>query len=260
MKIRDSFALWPIAPFGGEDDKDESGNSATGSDTGAGAGGAAGDRDEAGKASGASKSDNDDDDDDDEDEFKGLTPAEIKALAKKNASDAKEAERKRKAAQKILDDQERAKNDETTNLKNDFQVLKEENTTLRSTMTRQAIIGAIRDDTRYEWHDPEMVAQQLDPAKVTVDDNGRVEGIKGSLPKVAKDHPFLLKKDNTTDAGNGSGAGGNGNGARGGAIGGGSNGGPTGFQPGQGGTSGGAGNEVDSKKLAENYPALAARV
>ena len=72
--------------------------------------------------------------------------------------------------------------------------------------------------------------------------------MKAQLTKVAKDHPFLLKKDNTNQ---GSGQQNNGTGS--------GTSGPTGFQPGQGGASNGGG-EIDRKKLAEEYPALASRI
>lgn len=257
MKTRQDVALWPIMPFGGEGEEGspdavEGSAGNTGSEDNAGSGA----KDE--KAS-AAKGSEDADDDDEDDEYKGLTPAELRKIASDNAKKAKDAEKARKAAQAKIDAEERKKNDNETNLTKDLESAHTENATLRAAMTRMAIIGAIRDDARYDWHDPEMVAQQLDPEKVTVDENGRVEGIKASLPKVAKDHPFLLKKDNTLENDKGNSSNGSG-GTRSGAIGGGSNGGPTGFQPGQGGTSGGAGNETDTKKLAENYPALAARI
>lgn len=251
MKSNTAFSLWPIIPFGGEGDEDN--GSAGNGDAQGGAGGNAdsegsqGDSGSggAGGAQGGKADSASDNDDSDEDEYAGFSAKELKRIAadkSKEASDAKKESARLKAKE---DAEERKKNDDVTNLTKDLTTEREVTATLRATVTKQAIIGAIRDDSRFEWHDPEMVAQQLDPEIVKVSDDGKVEGVKASLPKVAKNHPFLLKKDNTKDGG---GQGNNGN-----------NGGPTGFQPGQGGASGG-GSETDTKKLAENYPALAARM
>lgn len=240
MKIRDSFALWPITPFGCEGEEDPPAG-----DAGAGDG-------KPDVKSGKATDKPDDDDDDDDDEYKGLTPAELRKIASDNAKAAADAKKEAKKLTDAQEAEERKKNDENTNLKKDVADRDETIATLRATMTKQAIVGVIRDDTRYEFHDPEMVAQQLDPTVVTVDDNGTVTGLKTALPKVVKQHPFLVKKDNTVEN-----DGKNGNSNNNGNNGSGNGSGPTGSQPGQGGTSGGGGNEVDVKVLAENYPALA---
>jgi len=260
MNVRESFALWPIVPFGGEDGDDGAGDAGDGASGASSAGGAngQGSQGNSGKGgtgapagTGGTETTDDDDGDDDEDELKGLTPAELRRIASDNAKAAKEAEKQRKAAQKIIDDAERKKNDENTNLKKDLEAEQKKTARIESVMTRQAILGAIRDDRRFEWHDPEMVAQQLDPEVVKVDENGKVSGLKNALPKVAKDHPFLLAKDNTNaDGKNGKGNGNNGSGGQG----------PSGFQPSQGGSSTGGGDEIDTKVMVDHYPALASRV
>lgn len=263
MKSNTAFALWPIVPFGGEDDKTNTDAGNGGADgANGGNGNPQGSQGNSGKggegsADGKGKADtsNNDDDDDDADEFKGLTIAEVRRIAADNAKKAKDAEKETKKFKDAQDAEERKKNDDVTNLTKDLATERDTVATLRTTVTKQAIIGAIRDDSRYEWHDPEMVAQQLDPEVVKVDDQGRVEGIKASLPKIAKAHAFLLKKDNTVD--NNDGKGGTKNGGTQQNNG---NNGSTGSQPGQGGTSGGGGNEPDITALADNYPALAARI
>ena len=260
MKSNTPFALWPIAPFGGEDGDDDgnSGNDASQGNSGgnANSNGSQGNSGQGNQGApggkGKAGATNDDaDDDDDDDEFSGYSAKELRRIAADHKKAARKAESE---AQEFKDKQaaeERKKNDDVTNLTKDLDTERETVKTLRATVVKQAIEGAIRDDARFEWHDVEMVAAQLDPEVVKVDDKGRVEGIKGQLPKVAKNHPFLLKKDNTDSNNNNGNA--NGNAGQ-------SNNGPTGFQPGQGGTSGGGGNEVDTKKLAENYPALAGRM
>lgn len=251
MKTDQIFALWPIAPFGGDNETGDQGgnndggqqnndgssnNDASQGNSGQPAGGAAAGNDNAGAS---------DDDDDDDDEYSGYSAKELRRIAKdlKKGKTATDAELK--ALKDKEDAEKRKKNDDVTNLTNDLTTERDTNKTLRATITKQAIIGAIRDDSRFTWHDPEMVAAQLDPEIVKVDDHGKVEGIKSQLAKVAKDHPFLLKSDNTKQNQQG---GQQNNGSSG----------PTGFQPGQGGASGG-GTQTDTKKLAEDYPALAGR-
>lgn len=234
MKNRPAFALWPIVPFGGEDD--EPAQNAEPNEV---------QSNPSPKQATQPPASEPEDDGDDAEEYKGYSVAELRRIAADNAKAAKDAAAEAKTFKDKQAAEERKKNDDVTNLTKDVSERDETIASLRSTLAKQAIIGAIRDDTRFEWYDPEMVAQQLDPEVVKVDDNGRVEGIKSSLPKVAKAHPFLLKQDNTP--GNSGRQQNNDNG-------------PTGFQPGQGGTSGGSGNETDTKKLAENYPALTARV
>ena len=256
MKINQAIALWPIVPFGGEDDEDDSGagnsndgGNASGNQAGQGAQSGTGKGNKGtGKGTGASGSASDDDSDDDE--FDGFSVAELKRLARDNAQKAKDAEAERKAAQEIIDAEERKKNDDLTNLTKDLEKERQTVQTLRATVVKQAIEASIRDDKRYEWHDVEMVATvagQINP-DISVSDDGKVEGLKATLPKVAKEHPFLIKTDKS---------GGNKNDERQQNNG---NFGATGFQPGQGGTSGGNGNEINAAALAENYPALAGRV
>ena len=231
------FALWPILPFGGEDGE---GTPAANEGEQAPAQGGTPQNQKPPEPKGG---DDSDDGDDSEDEYKGYTVKELRRIAADNAKKAADAEREAKKLKDKETAEERKKNDENTNLKNDVAERDETIKTIRATMTQQAIHGAIRDDQRYTWNDVGIVAGLLDPEVVKVSDQGKVEGLKAQLTKISKEHPFLLKSDNTNDQGrqqnNQSG--------------------PTGFQPGQGGASGG-GAEVDRKKLAEEYPALAGRV
>lgn len=265
MFTEPTFSLWPIAPFGAEDGDGTGGAGSGAGDSGAVTGGGgnggngnsaqggAGGGDGKGGAGAGAAGDGDDDDDD---EFAGLSPAEIKALAKQKAKEAKDAEKARKAAQAKIDEEERKKNDKATNLEKDLEKANTTIATLRATVNKQAIEAAIRDDDRWSWHDVEMVASvaaQLNSDGITVNDEGKVEGLKATLPKVAKQHPFLVKSTKGEE-GDGKNNGNNGGTQQNNGSG------PTGFQPGQGGTSGGSGQEIDNKALAENYPALAGRI
>lgn len=250
-KVRDTmisdktFLLWPIMPFGGEEDPDSTGdeNDKDGNEK------TLGNTKSSNKSdSGNTKKGESDDKTDDDDEYAGFSLAELKRIAADNAQKASEKEVERKKAQDIIDAAERKKNDDITNLTKDLEKERENTAALRATVAKQAIESAIRDDDRWSWHDIEMVAStalQLN-SEISVDNDGKVSGLSATLPKVAKQHPFLVKetkgsKNNSKDNNQ------NGNG-------------PTGFQPGQGGTSNGGGSEVDTKKLAENYPALASRI
>jgi len=244
------FALWPIVPFGGEGEEGDQGSKGDGSqaDSGGGTGtlGGAVTTTQGNQSDSKAKGSEGDEDEDDDDEYEGYSAKELKRLLKDTSKGKTQAEKEAKALQDKQTAEERKKNDENTNLKNDLAAERETTAKLRATVVKQAIEGAIRDDQRFEWFDATMVAQQLDPDVVKVNDEGKVEGLKGQLTKVAKEHPFLLKKDNTgsqqgrqqQDGGTGSG--------------------PTGFQPGQGGAS--TSGEIDRKKLAEEYPALASRI
>lgn len=252
-----SFALWPIVPFGGEGEEGTGGSNDGGSqgDSGGagGTGGSGGTEGKGGESGSKSTDSGSEGDDSDDDEYEGYSSKELKRMLKDKETARKTAEADAKKLRDKETEAQRKKNDDVTNLTNDVNALKDENATLRATVTKQAIIGAIRDDSRFDWFDPNMVAQQLDPEVVKVDDQGRVEGIKSQLTKVAKEHPFLLKKDNTNNGNGGQGNGQQNNGNGSGASG------PTGFQPGQGGASNGGG-ETDRAKLAEDYPALASRI
>jgi len=184
--------------------------------------------------------------DDDDDEYAGYTPKELKRLLKdtQQSVTSKQAELDQHQADK--DAAERAKNDKETNLTNDLKKANDEIAALKSTIAKQAITSAILSDTRFTWHDPEMVVAQLNNEIVKVDKEGKVQGMKPELTRIAKEFPFLVKSQESNNSGKNN-------------QGGQQNNGPTGFQPGQGGTSTSGGDKAAASKLAENYPALATR-
>lgn len=241
------WAVKAMTPFGGEDKTGESdagnidgqNNPPSGTNTG----GAQQDS-KKGTADGAAGAQSDDDADDDE--FKDYSPRELRRIARDLANRAKTAETERDTVKSTLTEKEREKLNKEERLEADLTDAGNANATLRATNARLAITNAIMLDQRFTWHDPEMVAQQLNSAVVKVSDEGKVEGIANELKRVAKDHAFLLKKDNTkpnnpqqnTQQQEG----------------------PTGFQPGQGGATQGGSLSADQKVLQENYPALVNRM
>jgi hypothetical protein len=244
----DFFTQMPIAPFGGEDKTGGSdvGNSGTQGNTGDNPNpqGSQGNQpaSQAGGGGGKGTSSPPADDDNDDDEYKDFTPKELRRLARDLATRAKTAEQERDTVRGTLTEHERAKLDKQERLEADLTDERKVVETLRATNAKLAITNAIIMDTRYSWHDPEMVAQQLNPDVVKVADDGKVEGIANELKRVAKDHEFLLKKETKP-----------------GPPGQQQPSGPTGFQPGQGGATQGDSISADQKVLLEHYPALASR-
>lgn len=229
-------APMPLVPFGAEDDGDSSG-----ADQGAATENAVSQGNPAASASAPSGKRAAEDDGDD-DEYKDLTPRELRRIAKDLAARAKNIETERDTFKTKVEEQERKTRSHEENLQKDLETERSVNAQLRAVNAKLAILGAIRDDMRYEWHDPEMVAQQLNSDIVKVDENGSVEGLKKELDRIAKDHEFLLKKKTAGSQGKQQ----NTNG-------------PTGFQPGQGGANNNGAGQPDLKELAKHYPALASR-
>lgn len=242
MGLHKGFALWPIAPFGAESDDGGDGGTVVvpnqegiAAQSNPPAGGSVG------KPAQATLEDGDDDGD-----FKDLTPRELRRIARDLAEKAKSIESERDSFKAKVDEQERKTRTNEENLQKDLELERQSNASLRATNARLAILGAIRDDSRYEWHDAEMVAQQLNPEIVRVSENGSVEGLRKELDRIAKEHEFLLKrsagsKGRQQDTGR-------------------QPNGPTGFQPGQGGANNNGVGGPDIKELAKSYPALVSRV
>lgn len=254
MTFDSTAEIWPVLPFGFDPDPQVQ----NGGD-GAGAGDGANNQQQQqnsgqqnnGDQSGAS---NDDDDDDDEDEYEGLSAKELRRVAKENAAKAKKAEKDAAAAQSTLTAKEREKLDKDQ--QKDLQItdLTDENAKLRGSLSKQALINGILSDRRFEWHNPEIVAAQLNSSMVKVDDDGKVEGLAKDLKRIANDDTlsFLLAKDNTKQNDGSNQQQQNGQQQN--------NGQQTGLQPGQGGANQGGSMPPNAKELAELMPALRSRV
>ena len=248
MDLNKTFSLWPLVPFGGEDPVGQNDGNDPGQNSGSQSNqqrnqgnSGSGANPPAGQANSSST-----DDDDDEDEFKDYSAKELRRIAREATSRAKSAETERDSVKGELTKQERDKLDKEARLELDVKDRDQTISTLRATNAKLAIINAINSDSRYQWHNAEVVAQQLNPEIVKVSDDGKVEGIAKELVRVAKDHSYLLKtkqqerQQNNGPAGSFSGS--------------------TGSQPGQGGATQGGTTKSSIQELAENYPALAARM
>ena len=240
MKSDTIFTLWPIVPFGADNEGDS--NEGIGSGQG-NSGQQSNNQDNQGNSSSggtqgqSGAKGNSSSTDDEDDEYKGLTPGELRRLARDLTNKAKTAEKERDSFKTKVDEEERKTRTKEENLERDVAERDSTIANLRATNAKLAIVSAILKDSRYEWNDVEIVAQQLNSEVVKVNDGGAVEGLKKELERVAKEHAFLLKAKGPQQ-----------------------NNGPTGFQPGQGGGTSGTPGQPDVKELTKHYPALANRL
>lgn len=105
----------------------------------------------------------------------------------------------------------------------------------------QALENSILMEPTYsgKWHNPQTALSLVDRSLITFDDNGKPQGVKAALDKLAKDHAYLLKP---VESGNDS------NNRKGGAT-------------GASGTSRQQGDPDNTKSALERkYPALRGRV
>lgn len=245
--------IWSVLPFGFDPDPpaQNGGDGANGND---GANNQEQQQNSGQQQSGAQSgaSNNDDDDDDDDDELEGLSAKELRRIARDNAKKAKTAERERDSAKNQLTEEERKKLTEDQQKDLRITELSDENASLRASLNQQALLNAIQSDRRFEWHKPEIVAQQLDSSVVKVGSDGKVEGLARELKRIANDESlkFLLAKDNTkqNQQQNGNQQQQNNGGQQ------------TGLQPGQGGANQGGSMPPNATELAELMPALRGRI
>lgn len=239
MTFNKTFSLWPIIPFGAESQEDsvQVGESPSAAITF---------RDSNATNNIASQSNSETQGDDEDDLYSGLSAKELRRLLRdtemsKSSTEAAKAELERK-----IKEAEDAQLSKEQKLEKDVTERDSLIETLRATNARLAIINAINQDSRFEWHNPEIVAQQLSSAVVKVTDDGKVEGIAKELSRIAKDHDYLLKsKGAQQNSGNQMPP---------------NDQGPTGFQPGQGGANQSGTLPTNATELAKNYPALANRI
>jgi hypothetical protein len=96
---------------------------------------------------------------------------------------------------------------------------KDEATAAAEQLTALRIQNAFLTENTHTWHNPAAAMKLLDLDAVTIGDNGKVEGLKPAIDKLAKDHPYLIKTEEKGGAATGgaSGAGG-GSGTGGGHV------------------------------------------
>lgn len=237
MEFNKSLLWWPILPFGGEtvDEGQNDGNSNPPAN-------AVSLNLQHGQDNSASQNQNDEEDDD---PYAGLSAKELRRLLRDTETSKSTVESEKAALEKKIKEVDDAKLSKEQKLENDVSERDSIISTLRAANAKLAIINAINQDVRFEWHNPEIVAQQLNSDVVKISDDGRVEGITKELARISKEHSYLLKTKETQQNNSGQQKS--------------NDQGPTGFQPGQGGANQG-GTLSNTAELAKNYPALANRL
>lgn len=135
------------------------------------------------------------------------------------------ADRRATAAEKKIKDAEDATLSEAEKAKQDLARAQAELAAQKERNDRQAVDNAILADTSYagKWHNVETVMGLIDRSGITIEDSGKVTGVKAALDKLARDHAYLLKP---TEGAAGTNNGGGSTGAAGTSR-------PTGARPGQ---------------------------
>lgn len=91
---------------------------------------------------------------------------------------------------------QRANATKEENLERDNQALKEENEQLRTVNERNLLELAILKNAKYQWHNADDVSKMIDRSGIKINvKSGEVEGIEDALKSLAKEKPYMLKKD-----------------------------------------------------------------
>jgi hypothetical protein len=244
MTFKPIFALWPITPFGA-DDESEPQRDIEADNSGQSGGNA---NNQAAQGNSSNNSENSQNSDED-DPYAGLTARELKRLLKDAEANNTTVAQELKQLQEEKRQAEEAKLSAEEKKDRRISELESQVNSLRTTLVKQAIINAINENKTYEWNSAAIVAQQLDSSKIKVDDNGKVTGLEKELARIANDPNlnFLLRQKNTDENNQQS------NNAQ-------QQQGPTGFQPGQGGARNGNGIPNNAQELAKLIPALNSRL
>ena len=190
-----------------------------------------------------------------DDEYDGLTAKELKRLLSETQIGKKSLDSELAEIKGKLEEKERKERTDLENFKADNEKLQNENNELKAALETTAIVNSILNNKKFTFHDATDVLNNLKRTELTIDaKTGKVEGIDLELARVAKDKPFLVVRSakdesNNQDQNNGSSPKQNQKT---------NSGGPTGFQPGQGGSSGNVVQEQRSS-LLNKYPILANR-
>jgi len=84
---------------------------------------------------------------------------------------------------------------EVEKLKRDHDAVIHERDQLKTTNQQLAMQVAFLGDNTVSWHDPQTALKLVDSSQVTIDDDGKVHGMKEALTALSKSHPYLVKTD-----------------------------------------------------------------
>lgn len=119
---------------------------------------------------------------------KTYTEAEVEALrARMTAADKNNA-----AAQAALKKLTDAQLSEQERVAKDLEDTKKVNADLEVKVQKQAVENAFLLDSTYKWKNPASALKLVDLSEVTVEDDGKVKGMKAALDALAKSDPYLL--------------------------------------------------------------------
>jgi len=186
--LDNGFPVYPIQgaePKKGEDGEEEEEEEEEDDDSGNGSkGGADGDDDSNGNSdsNGNAKS---------KDE-------QIAELARENRwrrKETRKAEDAKKAAETKIKEYEDKDKSELDKAKSDLEVANKRAEELAKANEQAALERSFLRNDKYKWHNPETALKLVDMSDVTVGDDGKVEGMKEAVDALAKEHPYLLKRD-----------------------------------------------------------------
>lgn len=135
--------------------------------------------------------------DEDDESFTKESFKKLKADFDKMRGHLSNADRKKNAAEKELENVKRKERTDLENAQADVKKLTEETTTWqtrfnRLAMTNAFLIGSTQLDVH--WHDPEVAQAAAKLAELEVGEDGTVEGMDQIIKDLAKKKPFLVKK------------------------------------------------------------------
>jgi hypothetical protein len=132
---------------------------------------------------------------------KTYTQAEMDAIMARMQAADRTAAQKTADLKKITD----AQLSEQEKKEQDLKDAQEKASKLAVRVQEQAVENAFLTDRTYSWVNPGSALKLLDRDGVTVDDDGKVQGMKAALDKLAKSDSYLIKTPDGDDASGGKG-------------------------------------------------------
>lgn len=108
----------------------------------------------------------------------------------------KAADQRASAAEKKVKEYEDKDKSELDKATTEVEELKKANVGLTETVQSLRLENSFALNTSFMWEDPALVFDIVQKREdVTIDDDGKVAGMDNALKAIAKDRPYLLKKD-----------------------------------------------------------------
>lgn len=103
------------------------------------------------------------------------------------------ADQAKGAAEKRLREIDDADKSELEKAKRDLEEIKKRAEAAEAAALQAKLANEILKFPGFIWHDPEAVLRLVDMEMISVDEDGKVTGVKDALNKLAKDKAYLLK-------------------------------------------------------------------